>query len=292
MGERYTHEYVESRLKDRGFILKDNYTRAYDKHTVCCVNCDHHLEIVPAKIFSGRGCPSCSGRIRYSIEYVNSRLSGTSITLEKILPRVADKNRRGMFRCSKGHVFESYIKNILKREGCPACSKRVTLTAEDINARLFPQGFFTEDAPSISTECIDITCLKCSHVFTRKLSNQLNKMYGCPNCSENYGKSFDYELPAMLYYLRIDTGSETLYKIGITNRSVKARFSKQDLDKITVLRTIEFDTGQKAFDLEQYYLHLFKDCRYKGEDVLKSGGNTEILTTDILGLDTLNQKPL
>jgi hypothetical protein len=55
---------------------------------------------------------------------------------------------------------------------------------------------------------------------------------------------------------------------------------------------LEFKEGRKAFELEQYYLNLFKEHRYQGPPILKSSGNTELFTHDILGLDTLNQKPL
>jgi hypothetical protein len=105
---------------------------------------------------------------------------------------------------------------------------------------------------------------------------------GCPMCT---AKGFRLDQPGILYYLRIETGSEPLYKIGVTNRSVNLRFSKSERKRITVIQEMEFEDGEECWALEQYWLMTYKQFQYTGEPFLERGGNTELFTRDVLGLD-------
>jgi len=96
---------------------------------------------------------------------------------------------------------------------------------------------------------------------------------------------FNPEKRGLVYYIRIDKDGTTVYKIGITNNSVKDRF-REESKYITVLRTWEFEYGQKAINLEQSILKEYSYAKYKGEPILKSG-NTEMFIDDVLLLDTV-----
>ncbi len=288
MGVTYTNDYVKERLLESGFKLVQLYTKAYDKHLCECLVGHHQVELVPAKIFSGRGCPICSGRKHFDVDYVNSKLQGCPVACTSVLP-TNGKNRRGDFMCGEGHRFTSLISNILRRKSCPVCSGRVPKTKAGINKALSKMEMSLVGNNWKQQQKVEIRCLKCEGTFERKLANQLHKGYKCPLCTESYGATFDYEAPSKLYYARVDTECGQYYKLGVTNRSFFERFRKEERDHMTLLRELEFDTGQKAFDLEQYYLRLFHEHRYQGPPILKSGGSTELFYTDILGLDKSNQ---
>ena len=128
-------------------------------------------------------------------------------------------------------------------------------------------------------------CVKCNETFKAIPSDVTRKKgpRGCPTCAK-YG--FDPNAPAICYYLRVSTQvSGELYKIGITNKSVKGRFHNYDLEKITTVKTWKFDVGSDARDMEREILAQHSGDRYTGEDVLGSNGNTELFTRDILELD-------
>ena len=59
-----------------------------------------------------------------------------------------------------------------------------------------------------------------------------------------------------------------------------------DLKKITVLKEWEYPIGYDAYKAEQKILSMYKDFKYEGEAILATG-NTELFTTDVLGIDTL-----
>jgi len=104
---------------------------------------------------------------------------------------------------------------------------------------------------------------------------------GCPKCAE-YG--FDKTKPAILYYLKVILEDNTsLYKIGITNRTVKERFSSTDLEVIKVLRQKSYKVGNDAYNWEKKIKAMYKQYQYKGPKVLKDG-NTELFTIDIMEL--------
>jgi hypothetical protein len=81
---------------------------------------------------------------------------------------------------------------------------------------------------------------------------------------------------------------EVLYKIGITNLTVKKRYPNVDLDRIRVIKTWAFDKGVDAADRELSILREFADDLYAGDDVLVGSGNTELFVRDVLGLDFEN----
>lgn len=103
--------------------------------------------------------------------------------------------------------------------------------------------------------------------------------YGCPKCSKT---GFKQDNPAILYYLKIN--SCNLYKIGITNNSVKERYTNKELDDVTIIKEWQYENGADAYNEEQLLLKEFKYCKYTGDPILNSG-NSELFTVDILQLD-------
>ena len=93
--------------------------------------------------------------------------------------------------------------------------------------------------------------------------------------------------PARCYFLRIDTDNGPLYKIGITNHSVYLRFKahRKGLNRITILNRWYFKTGINARARENQIKEAYKQYKYRGRNVLINGGNTELFTCDVLGLD-------
>ena len=119
------------------------------------------------------------------------------------------------------------------------------------------------------------------HEWKATLANRTKGETGCPSCAL-WG--FDPTKPGTLYYIRVETSGEPLYKIGITNHTVQERFNSRDVDKITLIKTWEYPFGFEARERETEVLRDFKDQLYDGSDVL-TDGNSEIFEMDVLGLD-------
>ena len=115
-------------------------------------------------------------------------------------------------------------------------------------------------------------------VFHQHLGNHKNSKSGCPKCS-TFG--FQFDKSGILYYILIDG---KYYKIGITNKSIKERFTK-DFDRIKVIKEWYYDDGEECYNMEQYYLKEFEWAKVNNVNILKNG-NTELFDRDILCLDT------
>jgi len=101
----------------------------------------------------------------------------------------------------------------------------------------------------------------------------------CPRCSTG---SFKKDKPAILYYIKdITTG---LYKIGITNRTVKERFGSK-IKKIEIIKTWLFQDGFDAEELEQFLHDELSDFQIINENFDDVGGKTEFFNKDVLNLD-------
>ena len=125
-----------------------------------------------------------------------------------------------------------------------------------------------------SSEPICIIC-RVHGKYQQNSANDHLQGSGCPKCAES---GFNKNKNAILYYIKIGN----LYKIGITNNNVHKRYSNIERDKFD--EVIEWRmSGTKAYRREQFILNHFKEYRYIGEPILKSG-NTELFTKDVLEL--------
>jgi hypothetical protein len=82
--------------------------------------------------------------------------------------------------------------------------------------------------------------------------------------------------------VRFDLPSGPIYKIGITNRTVKQRFSNEKTPYV-ILWQERHEDGSIPPKLEKTILKKYKKYQYKGDEL--ESGNTECFTIDILGYD-------
>jgi len=97
--------------------------------------------------------------------------------------------------------------------------------------------------------------------------------YKCGNRNKKGWKEKDYKnIKTILYHIKIGE----LYKIGLTTKSVKHRYSRDNI-KYEILDEIIFEDGAEAYRTEQEYLQKTKDFTYYGDNILLAG-NTELRT--------------
>ncbi len=127
----------------------------------------------------------------------------------------------------------------LASTGCPKCATErgaiQTVSSLDTfitKAKVVHNDLYTySNAVYINSRTkIDITC-KIHGDFQQKPKVHLEG-YGCTSCVVG---GFDQTKPAVLYYLCV---CNSVYKIGVTNRSVTRRFCNTDLAQIVVLEEV------------------------------------------------------
>jgi hypothetical protein len=180
--------------------------------------------------------------------------------------------------CPDHGSFWQTARSHLNGNGCPRCTGRGKTTPEFIAQAREVHGDRYDYSQTEYNGRVKVEIVCSDHgSFWQTPGNHLIG-HGCPSCAD-YG--FNSEKPGILYYLEVKHFTRTLYKVGITNRSVNERFNKEDLDKITVLSEEYFERGEDALKKESRIKRRFRKHQYIGPPIL-SNGNTELFTVDIL----------
>ena len=69
-----------------------------------------------------------------------------------------------------------------------------------------------------------------------------------------------------------------MYKVGVSNRTVKERFGARDFAFITVLGLRRYEKGALAVRQESMLKESGKTYKYAGPAVLEKGGDGELFT--------------
>ena len=210
-----------------------------------------------------------------------------------LLPAIVKNADRVPIVCPIHGEFTQVAYSHLQGAGCPECKKEVLAQLGHKDASYWLNEFKKAHAgyysyPSLigkkgRVEAAVKIAIKCpAHGVFMQEPTVHRKGHGCPACNVGRG-GFDITQPAILYYLRITSGAECLYKIGVTNRTIKDRFP-EDFKKITVINERQYKSGKLALRREKEFLVKHKKWKYRGLAVLRDG-NTELFTKDVLGLD-------
>ena len=300
--QRYTLEDFIKKSKsihgDKFDYSKSIYT---SNSTELIVICPTHgeFEITPSGHWvSKTGCFRCG------MEQVWETRSNEKMSTEKFitlareqfgdkydysLVDVSNSRDRPIIICDIHGPIEHDIWNFLKSPvGCSKCSiilsginRRLSLAKFKEKANIVHNDYYDYSLVNftVTKDSINIIC-PTHGSFPQTVNGHLMGS-GCPSCSSH---GFDKNKPAILYYLKVTTESgQTLHKIGITNRTVKERFTNTDLAKIEVVKQKQYKNGADALNLETKLKRMYKEYQYRGPDVLSSG-NTELFTEDVMTL--------
>lgn len=218
----------------------------------------------------GRGCSKCA------LEKVSDSLENIKQRCSIIFPQYdytnsyIDRLYIHSIYCPEHGFFKSLKTNHLAGHGCSKCAKdkqkkSINDTTEFIEKcknkhnNLYTYEFVDINRVHTTDDKIIITCSQHGN-FIQKLSNHLYSKHGCPKCTiggrynqEFFSKEENKKLIGLLYVVKIENDDDWYYKIGITKKSIKLRFSHNKNVKITELLTIN-DFLYKVYNTEQHFL--------------------------------------
>lgn len=266
---------------DKYNYSKVMYVGSKIKVTILCP-VHGEFEQIPNSHLQGCGCILCAHSIKTTKEEFIAKsieLHGFKYDYSKM--SFVDSITKVKIICPTHGEFEQTPYNHLRSKGCSKCVGNNLMTNNEFitASRITHANKYAYNKVHYvnSLTKVIITC-PIHGDFAQRAGHHLEGK-GCPNCAVT---GFDKTKPAYLYYLKITTeNSQILYKIGITNRTVKARFNLIDLNKIEIVKQKLYENGQDALEEETRIKCQFKEFQYKGPDVLESG-NTELFTEDIL----------
>ena len=251
--------------------------------------CNVHKEFfwqTPKKHVNGRGCPKC--RVDSIKEKQRHSLSDYLPKLKQMYAGVLDftntkyinwKTKIEVFDLKYNDVFETTIAVLLEGNYIPRVNT-LDRFLQEVKLRNIEGYDYSNIQWKSSVNKVQIICNKCGIEFPQTPLKHLRGR-GCPHCKIS---GFRTNRPAQVYYLKVKYEDNFYYKIGITNRTYKERYTLTDLALVEEAHVLFFDNGQDALDLETKIKREFKQYLYTGGSIILQGakGNAELFTKDVL----------
>ena len=269
-------------------IYKNNYTKLV---VTCPIHGD--FEQTPLQHLRGNGCIQCSARkakdlrIERFLETANN-LHNNKYTYDTSTYK--DNRTPIRMQCPKHGEFFQSTSNHLKGHGCRKCQYETMSEAfrkpqqvfiDECNvANNYKYDYSKTEYAGKSSKII-VTCPE--HGDFEQWAGHHIRGVGCQVCSPG---GFNKSKPGILYYLSINNGE--CYKIGITNLSVSERYTKTELEKITLIEEVYHENGEEAYIKEQDILKKYKKYQYTTTKPLIAG-NTELFSCDLLNIKENNE---
>lgn len=120
---RLSKEKVNERIvnSDRNIRLMGDFLTVEDKSEFIC-EMGHVWLATPRSVLSGNNCPHCAKQAPLSRDDVNARLSEHDRGIV-LVGGYRNTMSKAEFECEKGHRWTTYVTNVLRRSGCPQCTR-------------------------------------------------------------------------------------------------------------------------------------------------------------------------
>lgn len=154
-----------------------------------CSKCGYEWTPTPDKLLQGRGCPSCSRRIKGSVEQLQKDLDMRNKHI-KVLGDYKDRNTPIKVQCTTcGYTWSPRPYDLIHKIGCPKCNKCAPPTQEEVIFRIkqvSPHIEVLSQYKNANTP-LQCKCLKCGCEWEAIPGNLFNGT-GCPKCNKSKGE--------------------------------------------------------------------------------------------------------
>ena len=192
--------------------------------------------------------------------------------------------------CKIHGTFDQTPSMHLSGQKCPQCALIQRSKKRSLGRLVFIQKAITvhKDMYNYSNVAyvnsrtkVAITCNRCGTTFKQNPDDHLQG-HGCSNCSKSY---LNITKPVNFYILKVEYANEVVYKIGISNKTVKQRYKSDNPNKVIskILLETYFIDSYDAILFEKQVKEYFINHRYLGNvQFFGKTKNTEILNINPL----------
>jgi T5orf172 domain len=275
----------EAKLVDRGDSLAGTarYVNVRTKIEIICGKCSNAFLMTPYSYKCGRGCHRCSGRCpRTASANLDAQIEQRGDRKAESYVYVDSKKKIDLV-CGKCENDFSLLPGQYRRGSqCPRCAGKCPVKArEDFEKMILDRG----DSMALSYKYINtsikvaLVCGKCLREFTMQ-PHSYKSGQGCPKCRAS---GFNPAKPGTLYYLAFYPDVyRIVYKIGVTNRSVKKRYEECKTPYDLIWQK-QYESGADCWEMESKIITRYR--QYKCEDAPVQGlSNRELFQEDIASL--------
>lgn len=258
--ERYTKNSFIQKLNDinNTIIPTGEYINTATKIKCKCKICNTEWDVLPSKLLTGRGCPTCArktsgnkGNYKYSLSYILDILNEKNLLM---LDEYKGVGCQHSFQCLKcGYIFKTKLSHIvMDGSKCKKCThESYKMSHIDFIKRV------NEVLPEIeildkyngSSKRINYKCKICNSTHSA-IANNLLEGFGCPYCNASKG-----EKACKLYFDNNQICYIPQYEfdglVGVNGGNLKFDFAIFD-DKRNLSFLLEYDG---IFHYEKQYEH-------------------------------------
>jgi hypothetical protein len=279
-------EVQEGFRKQRLTLLDLEYVNCFTPMRYLC-DMGHEGKMAWSSVRQGKGCAKCAGNVKPEHKEVQEGFRKQGLTLLDL--EYVNSFTPIRYQCDAGHEGEKSWASVQQGYGCAKCAGVAKLTLKEVQEGFRRQRLTLLDLEYVN--CFTPMRYLCDMGHEGKISwNNFQKGKGCAKCAE-YG--FNPAKPAILYYVQIfPENHPPVYKIGITNSTIKKRFGNIT-KSYRIIQSWNYKVGQDAYDREQELLTKYSAQRIPAEigRKLVRAGHTELFYGDILGLDLSSKAP-
>ncbi|GAA4362124.1 zinc-ribbon domain-containing protein [Hymenobacter saemangeumensis] len=250
-----------------------------------------------------RGCPKCgieraAQKLRFTTAHFITRAraihgSGTYDYSQAVYTGSVDKVK---ILCPKHGAFELLAQHHLRGAGCSHCSRSKTAERQRLNTATFIAkaqavhgvGRYDYTQTIYTDSRIKVTIICPEHGAFEQIPRSHGAGQGCLLCG-NEVKTRHSRLgwavatanqPSILYFLKVYNEIETFYKVGVTRRSIQARYRnlfRKSGYQYEVLASYTSVNAAAIGEWEKSILDTFAHLRYRPKRAF--GGRTECFSS-------------
>lgn len=189
--------------------------------------------------------------------------------------------------CPTHGMFQQTPMGHLSGRGCAKCACDSKATSSNLGTSTFiakateiHNGKYEYSNTEYKNNRVQVSITCPIHGEFTQIPKHHLKGSGCKACgyeASSFSGSYNKNTPGIFYYLEFP--EINMWKIGVTSLSVPERFNSEKLEYI-VINVITFPLVRDAYELEAKLLREFREYRYVGPKLLRTG-STELLTIDI-----------
>lgn len=248
MGKRLTQLEVQNRIYQKNAIkIIGNYINTHS-HVLCqCQKCGYEWSPTPDKLMQGKGCPSCSKKLKGTTESVSKLFKEKGFTL---LEKYINRNTPVLTKCDEcGHIWKVRPYDLIYKQGCPKCNKCAKLTTEEFKIRMNKINPNLEIIGEYinSNSKIKCKCKICGYQWEATPNNLSGGKTGCPKCKQSKGERIINN-----YLTNINIKFEDQYKIPISKSINASGIAKIDFYLPDYNLFIEYNGEQHYIPLDYF----------------------------------------
>jgi len=247
------------------------------------------FEQTPRSHIKGACCPKCADIVR--AEHTTKRHVKNRITTEQWVEKVnaihnskysylktvfTGTDSKVTITCLIHGDWNQVAYSHMKSHGCPKCANIFTNRQFISKAAIVHKNKYKYDKTKYKSHDEKVTIICPEHGEFQQEAHSHLRGCGCPRCAD---RGFKKHLPGILYYFKINHKGKEYYKIGITNNSINARYTKEELLTAEILYQEPFERGSEALFLEQLIIN--SNTNHKSKLNLLKTGNTELFSEDV-----------